>query len=88
MKRYGSLLFITTFLILASCGGGGGGSSTPSVSSSSSSSGSGSGSGSGTGTGTGTDSGSSSGLTGGNPSSTINPADYILPTKVEAIAVE
>ena len=76
MKNFGSAFLIISFLVLASCGGGGGGSSS-SVGSSGSSSGSGSG------TGTGTGSGSSTGT-----SSDINPADYVLPTKVEAIKVE
>lgn len=92
MSKYGSIFLITICLIFASCGGGGGGSTSSSVgssgsaSSSSSSSGSGSGSGSSSGSSSGTGSGGS-GSTGGN-SSNINPADYVLPTKVEAIAVE
>jgi hypothetical protein len=77
MKNFRSAFLIISFLVLASCGGGGGGSSSSSVGSSGSSSGSGSG------TGTGTGSGGSTGT-----SSDINPADYVLPTKVEAIKVE
>ena len=88
MSKYGSIFLITICLIFASCGGGGGGSTSSSVGSSgsASSSGSGSGSGSSSGSSSGTGSGGS-GSTGGN-SSNINPADYVLPTKVEAIAVE
>ena len=90
MSKYGSIFLITICLIFASCGGGGGGSTSSSVGSSGSASSSGSGSGSGSGSSSGSSSGTGSGgsgSTGGN-SSNINPADYVLPTKVEAIAVE
>ena len=80
MKRNGSLLFITICLLTASCGGGGGGSSSSSVGSSSAP---GAGTGSNTGSGSGTGSG-----TGSTGSSSINPADYVIPSKVEAIKVE
>ena len=74
MRINGLLFLLVSISLLGACGGGG--SSTPVQSSAASSAPA-----SNTNTDTDTDTSSSS-------ASSINPADYILPTKVEAIAVE
>ena len=71
------IFLLVSICLLGACGGGGGGGSSTPVQSSAASSAPASN----TNTNTNTDTSSSS-------ASSINPADFILPTKVEAIAVE